>query len=70
MEKSDVRTRRKSVKKSSVDNLVKSAVTKKKSHSPVRSERQQSPTRGDSQEVYRRMILCTLKMRPRNVGRR
>jgi hypothetical protein len=38
MEKSDVTTHRKSVKKCSADNLLKSAVTKKKSHSPARSE--------------------------------
>jgi hypothetical protein len=69
MEKSDVTTR-KSIKKSSADNLLKSAVTKKKSHSPARSEIQHSPTRGDSQEVYRKMILRTLKMRPRNIGGR
>jgi len=49
MEKSDITTRRKSIKKSSADNLLKSAVTKKKSHSPAHSEVQHSPSRDDSQ---------------------
>jgi hypothetical protein len=51
------------MKKSSIDNLLKSAKTKKNGQSPSHSELQHSPQYDDFQEIYRKVILRTLKFK-------
>ena len=52
-------------KKSSMDNLMKSAKTKKNghSHSPSHSELGRTPSPDRFQDVYRKMIIRTLKFK-------
>ena len=61
-ERNEVNTDRR-VKQSSVDNLLKSAKTRKQGHSPAHSELTNSPSYEDFQEIYRKMILRTLKFK-------
>ena len=56
-------TDRKQIKKCSTDNLLKSAKTRKNGQSPVRSEIPNEPCSDDFQEIYRKMILRTLKFK-------
>lgn len=64
-ERSEANTDRKNVKKSSIDNLLKSAKTRKNGQSPAHSEIQNSPSIDDFQEIYRKMIVRTLKFKGR-----
>ena len=64
-EKQDTNTDRKNVKRSSIDNLLKSAKTRKNGQSPARSEITHSPSIDDFQEIYRKMIVRTLKFKGR-----
>lgn len=64
-ERSEANTDRKNMKKSSIDNLLKSAKTRKNGQSPVHSEIQNSPSIDDFQEIYRKMIVRTLKFKGR-----
>lgn len=58
-------TDRRSPKKSSMDNLLKSAKTKKNNYSPSHSELR-TPSPDNFQDIYRKMIVRTLKFKGKN----
>ena len=65
-EKSGNTTNRRSIQNSSIDNLLKSAKTKKNGQSPSHSEVLRSPSPENFQQVYRKMIIRTLKFKGRS----
>lgn len=60
-EKSGETTDRRSVKKSSIESLLKSAKTKKDGQSPNRNLILRTPSPENFQDVYQKMIIRTLK---------